>query len=86
MLALMIVAFLAPADPAADKAGAVLAEARAALGLASARAFRLTAEVNPSVKPCDCGFSGLQTWSAPDMPRVNQGALFGIAPTGPLGP
>ncbi len=40
--------------------------------------FRLTAEFDPSVKPCDCGFSRLQTWSAPTMPRVNHGALFGL--------
>ena len=40
--------------------------------------FKLTAEFDPTVKPCDCAFNGLQTWSAPDMPRVNHGALFGI--------
>lgn len=40
--------------------------------------FKFTAEFDPSVKPCDCGFSALQTWSAPVMPRVNHGALFGI--------
>ena len=40
--------------------------------------FRLTAEFDPTVPPCDCGFNGLQTWSAPVMPRVNHGALFGI--------
>jgi signal peptidase II len=40
--------------------------------------FRLTAEFDPSVAPCDCGFRGLQTWSAPVMPRVNHGALFGL--------
>jgi lipoprotein signal peptidase len=28
--------------------------------------------------PCDCAFRGLQSWSAPTMPRVNQGALFGM--------
>ena len=28
--------------------------------------------------PCDCPMNGLQTWSAPQMPRVNQGALFGM--------
>jgi lipoprotein signal peptidase len=40
--------------------------------------FRLTAEFDPTVPPCDCGFSALQTWSAPVMPRVNHGALFGL--------
>lgn len=40
--------------------------------------FRLTAEFTERVKPCDCGFGALQTWSAPKMPRVNHGALFGI--------
>lgn len=40
--------------------------------------FKFTAEFDASVKPCDCGFSALQTWSAPDMPRVNHGALFGM--------
>jgi lipoprotein signal peptidase len=40
--------------------------------------FRLTAEFDPAVKPCDCGFNCLQTWSAPTMPRVNHGALFGL--------
>ncbi|HVK16762.1 MAG TPA: signal peptidase II [Fimbriiglobus sp.] len=40
--------------------------------------FRLTAEFDPSVPPCDCAFNSLQTWSAPVMPRVNHGALFGI--------
>jgi lipoprotein signal peptidase len=40
--------------------------------------FDLIAQFDPSAPPCDCGFSGLQTWSAPVMPRVNHGALFGI--------
>ncbi len=43
--------------------------------------FRLTAEFDRSVSPCDCGFSVLQTWSTrgdPVMPRVNHGALFGF--------
>ena len=40
--------------------------------------FRFTAEFDGSVPPCDCSFSGLQTWSAPLMPRVNHGALFGM--------
>jgi lipoprotein signal peptidase len=40
--------------------------------------FRFTAEYDPTVPPCDCGFHALQTWSAPVMPRVNHGALFGI--------
>jgi signal peptidase II len=40
--------------------------------------FRLTAEFDRSVPPCECGFNGLQTWSAPLMPRVNHGALFGL--------
>lgn len=40
--------------------------------------FMLTAEFDPTVPPCDCAFQGLQTWSAPVMPRVNHGALFGL--------
>jgi lipoprotein signal peptidase len=40
--------------------------------------FKLIAQFDPSAPLCDCGFSGLQTWSAPVMPRVNQGALFGM--------
>ena len=40
--------------------------------------FTFTAEFDHSVPTCDCGFKGLQTWSAPVMPRVNHGALFGL--------
>ena len=40
--------------------------------------FKFTAEFDPTTPLCDCGASGLQTWSAPVMPRVNKGALFGI--------
>ena len=40
--------------------------------------FKLTAEFDPSVSPCDCSWSVLQTYSAPIMPRVNHGALFGL--------
>lgn len=40
--------------------------------------FKLIAQFEPSVPPCDCGFGTLQTWSAPVMPRVNHGALFGL--------
>lgn len=40
--------------------------------------FKLTAEFDPTALPCNCRFSGLQTWSAPLMPRVNHGALFGL--------
>jgi len=42
--------------------------------------FGFTAEYMPADKrqPCDCAFSKLQTWSAPLMPRVNHGALFGM--------
>ena len=40
--------------------------------------FKLIAQFDPSAPLCDCGFDGLQTWSAPVMPRVNQGALFGM--------
>ena len=32
----------------------------------------------PMRRSCDCGFDKLQTWSAPVMPRVNHGALFGM--------
>lgn len=40
--------------------------------------FRFTAEFDAATPLCDCGFSGLQTFSAPIMPRVNHGALFGM--------
>jgi signal peptidase II len=40
--------------------------------------FKLIAQFDPETPPCDCAFSGLQTWSAPVMPRVNHGALFGL--------
>lgn len=40
--------------------------------------FRLIAQFDKNTPLCDCGFDGLQTWSAPIMPRVNHGALFGM--------
>lgn len=40
--------------------------------------FSLIAQFDPDAKLCDCGFDKLQTWSAPVMPRVNHGALFGM--------
>lgn len=40
--------------------------------------FELIAQFDPSTPLCDCGFDRLQTWSAPVMPRVNHGALFGM--------
>ncbi len=40
--------------------------------------FKLTAEFDPGTPPCDCAFRPLQTVSAPVMPRVNHGALFGL--------
>ncbi len=40
--------------------------------------FKFIAQFDLSVPTCDCALSGLQTWSAPVMPRVNQGALFGM--------
>jgi signal peptidase II len=40
--------------------------------------FKLIAQFDPDTPLCDCGFDGLQTWSAPIMPRVNHGALFGM--------
>jgi lipoprotein signal peptidase len=43
--------------------------------------FKFIAQYDPSAPVCDCGFSGLQTWSThgdPVMPRVNHGALFGM--------
>jgi signal peptidase II len=41
--------------------------------------FRVTAQFDHSVTPSDNGFvRSLQTWSAPDLPHVNKGALFGI--------
>lgn len=40
--------------------------------------FQLIAQFDPNAPTCDCGFSALQTWSGPTMPRVNHGALWGI--------
>jgi lipoprotein signal peptidase len=40
--------------------------------------FELIAQFDKEAPLCDCGFSDLQTVSAPVMPRVNHGALFGI--------
>jgi len=40
--------------------------------------FKLIAQFDTTAPTCDCGFSGFQTWSAPVMPRVNHGALFGL--------
>lgn len=40
--------------------------------------FRYTAQYDESAPPCDCSIGQLQTWSAPVMPRVNHGALFGL--------
>jgi lipoprotein signal peptidase len=40
--------------------------------------FKLIAQFDPTAPLCDCGFQPLQTWSAPIMPRVNHGALFGM--------
>jgi lipoprotein signal peptidase len=40
--------------------------------------LELIAQFDPQAPLCDCGFAGLQTWSAPIMPRVNHGALFGM--------
>jgi lipoprotein signal peptidase len=41
--------------------------------------FGFNADFDQSVPPCDCRvLGGLQTWSAPLMPRVNHGALFGL--------
>ena len=40
--------------------------------------FKFTTEFDPTVSPCDCSWKVLQTYSAPIMPRVNQGALFGL--------
>ena len=40
--------------------------------------FKFTAEFDPGTPPCECGLGALQTWSAPVMPRVNHGALFGL--------
>lgn len=40
--------------------------------------FELIAQFDRETPVCDCPASGLQTWSAPMMPRVNHGALWGI--------
>lgn len=40
--------------------------------------FCFIAQFDPELKPCDCAFAKLQTLSAPVLPRVNHGALFGM--------
>jgi lipoprotein signal peptidase len=40
--------------------------------------FEFIAQFDKDAPLCNCGFSFLQTISAPIMPRVNHGALFGI--------
>jgi lipoprotein signal peptidase len=40
--------------------------------------FKLIAQFDPDAPHCNCSFEKLQTWSAPLMPRVNHGALFGM--------
>lgn len=40
--------------------------------------FKLTAEFDPASAPSDGILKSLQTYSAPVMPRVNHGALFGL--------
>lgn len=40
--------------------------------------FGLIAQFDVSAQPCDCALRPLQTWSAPLLPRVNHGALFGM--------
>jgi lipoprotein signal peptidase len=40
--------------------------------------FKLIAQFDTTTPPSDCPCSALQTWSAPVMPRVNHGALFGL--------
>jgi len=40
--------------------------------------FDVIAQFDRDAAVCDCGAGGLQTWSAPVMPRVNHGALWGI--------
>jgi len=40
--------------------------------------FGFIAQFDPNAPLCDCGLDRLRTWSAPVMPRVNQGALFGM--------
>jgi signal peptidase II len=40
--------------------------------------FKLIAQFDPFAPPGGGAVGGLQTWSAPVMPRVNHGALFGL--------
>lgn len=40
--------------------------------------FKFTAEFDPGTPTADGTLKPLQTWSAPVMPRVNHGALFGL--------
>jgi signal peptidase II len=40
--------------------------------------FKFTAQYDSEVKPSDGILRPLQTWSAPEMPYVNKGALFGL--------
>jgi lipoprotein signal peptidase len=40
--------------------------------------FKLIAQFDPAAPVADGWLGKLQTWSAPEMPRVNHGALFGM--------
>lgn len=40
--------------------------------------FRLIAQFDTQAATCGCWYEPLQTWSAPTLPRVNHGALFGM--------
>lgn len=40
--------------------------------------FKFIAQFDPDTPTWNCRCSALQTWSAPVMPRVNHGALFGL--------
>jgi lipoprotein signal peptidase len=40
--------------------------------------FELTAQYDPHTAPGNRRLARLQTWSAPVLPRVNRGALFGL--------
>ena len=40
--------------------------------------FGFTAEFDPTIPTCDCGFQKLQTWTRRSCRAVNHGALFGM--------
>jgi lipoprotein signal peptidase len=44
--------------------------------------FEFTVQYDPQAAPCGGRLARLQTWSAPELPRVNHGALCGLGGSG----